>query len=815
MVNPVSWFAVLIMICVGTVPDMPILNSIVFSVFTLLLTSGDVMVGTLVYWTGVVDSARLLPAAFASLLFASLFAALRVPAMPYAVFVGSVRGIALVGPCPHLARFQSIVLVSLLVMMTMLVATCAVAGKRPWLWMLGCGAAATLFLLEFSALQGTSAATACTFDLGEVRQHAAAASAAALGLFGMHAFQEASAAIACKFVLRDVRKHAAEASAAALHLFGFLVDLVESAASAFEYIFCEVRQHAAEASAAAFPCDCSVILSENDKSELAWSCAGVLIFLRSFAGKSGMLELVDHFMQFGQGKGKRFSLAKISSKQDVLQASIPEALIQEASCDESCQHDTFKGWDGHSIDGSLSRDKGQASGRVDVPVDATAMIFDNVDVAPLHRSSQSVVLVNLGSHVEKIMKTVFVKGVDGKTKVRRVSDTTQIWEVLEPGIDVWVAVNGKRVEKDATMAQIGIQDQDTVRCYGRLLGGAQRYRQPPQDIPGQWTCSLCGQERVWPTKNRCFRCGNPKHQDPVSPGPVIGPTGRAPQKVPATNPTYRRDGRQNKISGQHVPSVVPPRQSLGENGGAGSNAPWAPGVRVDLVRELLKSILSNEDYEKYSAQLEPPKREEPTIYQDLANKLKEHGKVLGQVEHHRGVVKDAQQKLQKHEGFLKELLDRSQVLQQEITSLQEQVDADKASADALLPPMPPPSFPPADTVAESTVEVEELQEDDEEMEEVEESDNGGGVGAFLAPKKKKMVKKTLLKKASAKNGFAKPETRSSVFARAGALSARELTRLAEECVTLAKQKDDEELAGGVPREVGLTIEENTQLSLSG
>ena len=41
-----------------------------------------------------------------------------------------------------------------------------------------------------------------------------------------------------------------------------------------------------------------------------------------------------------------------------------------------------------------------------------------------------------------------------------------------------------------------------------------------------------------------------------------------------------------------------------------------------------------------------PKREEPTIYQDLANKFKEHGKVLSQVEHHRGVV-NAQLKLQK------------------------------------------------------------------------------------------------------------------------------------------------------------------------
>ena len=53
------------------------------------------------------DSARLLPAAFASLLFASLSAALRVPALDYAVYVGFVCGIALVGHCPLLARFQS------------------------------------------------------------------------------------------------------------------------------------------------------------------------------------------------------------------------------------------------------------------------------------------------------------------------------------------------------------------------------------------------------------------------------------------------------------------------------------------------------------------------------------------------------------------------------------------------------------------------------------------------------------------------------------------------------------------------------------
>ena len=79
---------------------------------------------------------------------------------------------------------------------------------------------------------------------------------------------------------------------------------------------------------------------------------------------------------------------------------------------------------------------------------------------------------------------------------------------------------------------------------------------------------------------------------------------------------------------------------------------------------------------------------------------------------------------------------------------------------------------------------------------------------------KNMVKKTLLKKAPAKNASVKPETRSSVFAKAGVVSARELTRLAEKCSVLAKQ-EDEELAEGVPRDSGATIEDNTQLSLSG
>ena len=95
------------------------------------------------------------------------------------------------------------------------------------------------------------------------------------------------------------------------------------------------------------------------------------------------------------------------------------------------------------------------------------------------------------------------------------------------------------------------------------------------------------------------------------------------------------------------------------------------------------------------------KREELTIYQDLANKFKEHGELLSQVEHHRNVVRDAQLKLQKHEGILKKLQDRSQSLQQELNSLHEQADAAKAASDTVLPPMPPPSFPPEDVAAKN------------------------------------------------------------------------------------------------------------------
>ena len=134
-------------------------------------------------------------------------------------------GIALVGPCPHVARFQSFVLISLQVMMTigMLVATGAVAGMRPTIGMPGCYCGAAITLVTAAAL---------SYIFMKLRLQAAAAQAAALCVFGFHALHEASAATACKYVLWEIKKSAAAASAAALHLFGFHAFLWASAARA-------------------------------------------------------------------------------------------------------------------------------------------------------------------------------------------------------------------------------------------------------------------------------------------------------------------------------------------------------------------------------------------------------------------------------------------------------------------------------------------------------------------------------------------------------------------------------------------------------
>ena len=86
------------------------------------------------------------------------------------------------------------------------------------------------------------------------------------------------------------------------------------------------------------------------------------------------------------------------------------------------------------------------------------------------------------------------------------------------------------------VAGIGIGNHDTLRCCGRLSGGAQRFQQPPPDIPDQWTCLACGQERVWP-KSLLQVCGCPKSHVQL-PDPKLDPWVGLPKgRLPRTRPS--------------------------------------------------------------------------------------------------------------------------------------------------------------------------------------------------------------------------------------------------------------------------------------
>ena len=174
------------------------------------------------------------------------------------------------------------------------------------------------------------------------------------------------------------------------------------------------------------------------------------------------------------------------------------------------------------------------------------------------RSEQSVALVTPGSCVAK---TIFLKGLDGSTVVHQVHGAHCVGYLLDCTEDVWVTHNGKKVHLGDTMSHIGIGNHDTLRCGGRLRGGAQRCRPPPIDIPGQWTWQACGQERVWPVKTRCFRCGCPKGHTPPQLDPsVAGPLGRLPQRSAPTNPSFWPQHRNSKPVLPHdakLPSVEP------------------------------------------------------------------------------------------------------------------------------------------------------------------------------------------------------------------------------------------------------------------
>ena len=95
----------------------------------------------------------------------------------------------------------------------------------------------------------------------------------------------------------------------------------------------------------------------------------------------------------------------------------------------------FNGKDRHDTDGSLSLGLGEASGRVDVPV-RVGVLLSSEEVC---RYSQSVAFVTPGSCV---VKAIFVKRVDGSTRVHRVKGHTE-----EGELDCTVDVGSRVVER--------------------------------------------------------------------------------------------------------------------------------------------------------------------------------------------------------------------------------------------------------------------------------------------------------------------------------------------------------------------------------
>ena len=331
----------------------------------------------------------------------------------------------------------------------------------------------------------------------------------------------------------------------------------------------------------------------------------------------------------------------------------------------------------------------EASGRVDVPSVSTLLSAEK-----FCRSEQSVALVTPGS---RVAKTIFVKEVDGWTVVHGVQEHTVVGDLLDCTEDVLVTFYGNKVQPGDTMSHIGIGNHDTLRCGGRFRGGAQRCRPPPIDIPGQWTCQACGQERVWPVKTRCFRCGCPKGHMPPQPDPfVAGPLGRLPQRTTPTNPSYRPQHQNSKPvlptgTTQNFPLLNQPLSVGLVDAAASGSVPALPAGSLDWLVAFLQQIMSPETIRNTS----PPlslllRKEEVPLAVQLANEIKERGTVMCRIEHYRNVCRDLETKLMKQSELLEEAVERKATLQNEINELAVRI----AEEESRVPPVPPPGPPP-------------------------------------------------------------------------------------------------------------------------
>ena len=308
-------------------------------------------------------------------------------------------------------------------------------------------------------------------------------------------------------------------------------------------------------------------------------------------------------------------------------------------------------------------------------------------------------------------------------------------------------------------------------------------------------------------RNRCFRCGAPKGRDPAPSVPpyVVGPTGRQPQRSNPVNPTYRPNQRQPQpmVPSASVQSFPPLNQPVPtgrvETSGTGG-VPAFPAGNLDWLKNFLQEILSPEDYLKYKSSFDPtPQKEEVPLALQLANKTKERGSVLAQIERERVLVGDFKAKYEKHTETLSQLMERKYSLQREIEELEMlSAAAEEKQHDVPVEPVAPgpPHTPqpvgPRETLPGPPPLMEEDPHDEGDDESMEPGDitPGAGVG-FIKPTKRRLSKATAVNRVLRKGAFSKGR-RSSLIVKAATLSTHDLVLLQEQVTELSNSRQNED-----------------------
>ena len=267
--------------------------------------------------------------------------------------------------------------------------------------------------------------------------------------------------------------------------------------------------------------------------------------------------------------------------------------------------------------------------------------------------------------------------------------------------------------------------------------------------------------------------GRQKGRDPapsVVPPYVVGPTGRQPQRSSPVNPTYRPNQRppQPMAPSASVQSFPPLNQPLPVgpiDASASGFVPAFPAGSLDWLKNFLQEILSPADYLKYKSSFDPtPQKEEVPLALQLANKTKERGSVLAQIERERVLVGDLKAKYEKHTETLTQLMERKYTLQREIEELEmlsaaaeEKQHNVPVETVAPVPPHTPQPVGPRETLPGPPPLMEEdphEEEGDDEAMEPGDIIPGAGVG-FVKPTKRRLSKATAVNRVLRKGVFSK------------------------------------------------------------